>query len=731
MRFIFAIALVGCLALPFAFAEESELPELRGRAVVEPESLTQEGQIRLYFTSVPASGPAACQESSPILAGCAQANVDSAIFVSERADGGWTAPRHLALQESASLWKAGAVEWEEKSWIYYFNPRAPKPALWRQALKANGATPEGRAQKIELEGEPKFLTGLSLRSANLNGKQLLVLVAYDKDEKKLLVFSSEDGTTFSPASGSRSLELAEYNESRNALLEALGNEHALAALLGSPAAKPFATAPVAIASAPPPAANAMAPAPRNNSGSSVQGATQPSPTPAATPAPRPVVNPEPTANPAAVLAPVAITPLPFKALPLPAGVPETTYHPEDDCYTTAEKVTIEAFPDKRSAVSGCTEKVINPSVMLSYNAYRDGEISLCAKVRENHVLNGHLTQFGKEVVAQADKAEASPGSSEELCAVNMFYTWAKADALTQVNQGPGKFGAPSVAMKNRMFLNAGIATAYFKHLKLRQRAKSMKVGTNDKDFVIRKWLLKIAKILKTEADGVQAGAKAGGNPNLPKVNTQFWRAYSMLPAGLLNGDAEIVREAKGIFQVAMREIMHAGQTPYDRGFLPLELQRHEKALAYHIFGAAPVVGLATLSLAHGCDFMTANLGEPQIASLLRKTIEGEYKPEIFVDAVAKYAPEKPAKRYKMEVSGSNSVRPLINLVRVFPNSEATETNINAFLRKNLPGQEIEVGNSFNQNLGGKLRALAKAVEEMKKLNAPGNLRSAGLCAVKK
>lgn len=316
-----------------------------------------------------------------------------------------------------------------------------------------------------------------------------------------------------------------------------------------------------------------------------------------------------------------------KAMPLPNGI-SATAGSEGQCFKAGEKdAYLAAIP--RVTVAGCSKKVVAPQQSLQ--AYsravsgNDGEVghgtsNICEFTRRDHFSAYYLDVFLSELLAQID----SGSSAGAKCAAGMIHLWASNKAITKSDRSTASLARHQHATDmTRAWQLAGVSTAYFKSAATQSNLTTAQKNT------VNKWLKTLAYDVQDRVvDGCSSGCGRG-------TNRQYWAAFSILPTGLLTRDAKLIKESERIYLAALSKITRDAKNSYNNGFLPAELKRGKKAQDYHVYALEPLLGMAVLSQAYDCDFTGSNWRREQISYLLRKTMEGRYNPQVFVDAMIK------------------------------------------------------------------------------------------------
>lgn len=298
-------------------------------------------------------------------------------------------------------------------------------------------------------------------------------------------------------------------------------------------------------------------------------------------------------------------------LPLPEGVPATA-DGRGQCYLPGEKRQLKAAIDaQRVTLGSCPDPVVPPDATVkSFRVYKKGSNTVvdCASLRANDASSAYLDIFLKDLVAAMEDGGTA-------CAGAMVGSWAEAGAMEAISEE----GSPNQARLDRTWTFAGISAGYFSHGAVQAAARA--AGT---DAAVLAWFQDIAGQIAGEI----ALAKAEDREN----NTQYWRAFAVLPTALLTGDAALLKAARGVFD---RALDASSTRPGREGFLPKELKRGDKALHYQIFAARPLVAMALMSEAYGCGFLNGDGPRARLAAILARAVEGESDPGVYEAEIAR------------------------------------------------------------------------------------------------
>lgn len=317
---------------------------------------------------------------------------------------------------------------------------------------------------------------------------------------------------------------------------------------------------------------------------------------------------------------------------LPAGIAPFAAT-RSQCFARGERQAYNAWLDtQRVSLQDCAKGVIPPQhTVQSAPVYKPGSNRVvdCSTTRANDFGTGYLDVFLDDLVDAMDGPDAAPA-----CAAAMIELWAGAGAMADV-EGDGPAARQSAM--DRTWTLAGISAAYFSHPAVQEVAKAAVLPDGrTQNAVIEDWFATLARQVSNEID-VRRDTR-------PENNLQYWSAFSLLPTALLTGNAALLDQADGVFVRGVKSVTK-DDDPLGPGFLPEELKRGDKSMNYQTFAAFPLVGMAVMSRAYGCDMLDKGWKRDRLVSLVARSIAGHEDPQIFVDAVAaqegKPVPQQP------------------------------------------------------------------------------------------
>lgn len=254
------------------------------------------------------------------------------------------------------------------------------------------------------------------------------------------------------------------------------------------------------------------------------------------------------------------------------------------CPATPQPYTGELeFPSKYAGSDAARDK-LNPKSAKRYRELTDNIRQLENGV--NKIIGRYL-----------DK-----GQPDDLACVMTWLTdWAEADALLSTSYN-------HTGKSVRKWALGSVAGAYLR-LKF-SRSQPLKQYSSEARTVER-WLAKLAD---------QVVLDWNAQPIERRNNHQYWAAWSVMASA-------VVLNRRDLFDWSVSQYRQGMSQVDKQGYLPLELSRQTRALAYHNYAMGPLLMIAAFAQANQLDLRGTNQGALQ--RMVQRLEAGLQKPELF------------------------------------------------------------------------------------------------------
>ncbi len=240
----------------------------------------------------------------------------------------------------------------------------------------------------------------------------------------------------------------------------------------------------------------------------------------------------------------------------------------------------------RSKYEG-SDKARSTLNLVSEKAFRDSTADITALEKGVSKMVGQYMRDGRP--AQLD------------CTLAWLGTWARANALLSTDYNhTGKsmrkwaLGSMSGSWLRLKFSNSQPLAAH--------QAEAE---------VIEKWFARLAE--QTVRDW--------SDLPLEKINNHsYWAAWSVMATA-------VATDRRDLFDWAVKEYKVGANQVDDQGFLPNELKRKQRALAYHNYALPPLTMIASFAQANGVDLRAEN--NSALQRLAQKVLVGSLDPSAF------------------------------------------------------------------------------------------------------
>ncbi|MGE8362712.1 mannuronate-specific alginate lyase [Pseudomonas sp.] len=196
------------------------------------------------------------------------------------------------------------------------------------------------------------------------------------------------------------------------------------------------------------------------------------------------------------------------------------------------------------------------------------------------------------------------GDRQQLdCALNWMSTWAQADALlSEEYNHTGK--------SIRKWALGSLSSAY---LRLKFSESQPLAPYQQQAELIESWFIKMAESTVHDWSDLP----------LRKINNHsYWAAWSVMATA-------VATDRRDLFDWAVEQFRVAANQVDEDGYLPNELRRRHRALAYHNYALPPLAMVAAFAQANGVDLREENNGA--LKRLAERVIDGVEDQDEFVD----------------------------------------------------------------------------------------------------
>lgn len=194
------------------------------------------------------------------------------------------------------------------------------------------------------------------------------------------------------------------------------------------------------------------------------------------------------------------------------------------------------------------------------------------------------------------------GRTQQLeCTLNWLTAWAEADALMSKD-----FNHTGKSM--RKWALGSMASSY---IRLKFSSSQPLAQHPQQAQVIEAWFSKMADQVVSDWD----------NLALEKTNNHsYWSAWSVMATA-------IATNRRDLFDWSVKEFRVGANQVDAQGFLPNELKRQQRALAYHNYALPPLSMIASFALVNGVDLRNENNGA--LKRLGERVLSGVKDPDEF------------------------------------------------------------------------------------------------------
>ena len=213
-----------------------------------------------------------------------------------------------------------------------------------------------------------------------------------------------------------------------------------------------------------------------------------------------------------------------------------------------------------------------------------------------------IEDFSRAVVKSADAFQTTGSRSAAQCLGSLLESVAKRRALA------GTMDGHQASYVQGWNLGAW-AVAYLK-------VRGSGLISAEQEKVITKWLKELALDNRDYYDKQRHRPR----PNDGYNNHLYWAGFAISAAGIASNDHGLFRWAVNAYKDGIHEIR-------DDGTLPLEMERAQRALHYHLYALAPLMMLAEFGEVNGFDLYAER--DYAIKQLVARCLSGLEDPSFF------------------------------------------------------------------------------------------------------
>lgn len=291
-------------------------------------------------------------------------------------------------------------------------------------------------------------------------------------------------------------------------------------------------------------------------------------------------------------------------------------------YSCADPVALPASIDTSSFYSDAKKSIIDPKKYAAYQASKD-----------------QYQDVMREAEKAADKFQATGNMEAANCVLKVIGTQASAHAMT------GTMSSNQAFYVQNWTLGA-LAVSWLK-------VRSANPGTDAQRAAALDWMKSVAaqtrayftaRHLKHTKDGTN--------------NHYYWAGFAVMAAGIGANDRSLYDWGMGTFDYAASSIQADGT-------LPLEMDRGQRALHYHLFALAPIIMMAEFGEANGRDMYTSH--DRAVQRLVTRSTDGLLDNHYFAEK-AGVPQDTPGK----DGIKSNDIAVLAPYLKRFPDPKITK-----------------------------------------------------------
>ena len=294
---------------------------------------------------------------------------------------------------------------------------------------------------------------------------------------------------------------------------------------------------------------------------------------------------------------------------------------ESSSYPCSDPVVMSKSIDASSFYSDSKKSIIDPEKYAAYQTSRD---------QYQNVM--------REAEKAADKFQATGNIEAANCVLNVLSAQAAAHAMTGVMSSNQAFYVQNWTL-------GALAVSWLK-------VRSANPGTDAQRTAVLGWMKSVA--MQTRAYFTERHMK---NTKDGTNNHYYWAGFAVMATGIGTNDRSLYDWGKGTFEYAASSVQADGT-------LPLEMDRGQRALHYHLFALAPIIMMAEFGEANGQDMYASH--DRAVQHLVTRSTDGLLNNQYFAEkaGVPQDTPEKGGIK-------SNDIAVLAPYLKRFPDPKIT------------------------------------------------------------
>ena len=234
-----------------------------------------------------------------------------------------------------------------------------------------------------------------------------------------------------------------------------------------------------------------------------------------------------------------------------------------------------------SAAYTCESPAVLPHDIVASDFYSDAKHSVIDPKREAayKAASATYTDVTRAAEAAADDFQKTGSAKAAACVMEILGEQAKANAMTG-----------SMSSNQAQYVqNWTIGALAITYLKVRSAGSDALESQPGQTAAVKAWLQTVGRQVQVYFQARhEKQTKDGTNNHL------YWAGFAVMAAGIASDDHKLYDWGVGTYEEGLNRIASDGT-------LPLEMDRGQRALHYHLFALAPLVTMAELASANGQD----------------------------------------------------------------------------------------------------------------------------------